>query len=255
MNIAASPRPAPAIHRVSHLHLISHKLCPYVQRSVITLIEKGVPYARTDIDLAAKPEWFREISPTGKVPLLQIDNRHTLFESAVICEYLDETTETPLLPQDPLERARHRAWIEFGSAILNQIARLYSVNDETGFDDVRTTLRESFQRLEPVVVTPYFTGTEFGLVDAVFGPIFRYFDVFESVTDLGIFDGLPNVRYWRQSLRERESVRQAVGADYPQTLIAFVEARNSWLARLLQAKSRSPAQPLSAAVHNNHPAP
>jgi len=251
MNIETNPVQA-GTHR-SALHLISHSLCPYVQRSVITLIEKGVPYSRTDIDLAAKPEWFKRLSPTGKVPLLRIDDRHTLFESAVICEYLDETTEQPLLPRDPLERARHRAWIEFGSAILNQIARLYSVNDEAGFDDVRMTLRESFRRLEPVVATPYFTGTEFGLVDAVYGPIFRYFDVFESVTDLRIFDGLPNVLRWRQALRERESVKRAVGADYPQALTAFVQARNSRLARLLSPKNRTPVRPLSAAAHDSHP--
>ncbi|GGB99107.1 glutathione S-transferase [Marinobacterium zhoushanense] len=217
-----------------HLHLVSHKLCPYVQRSVITLIEKGVPYTRTDIDLAAKPEWFRELSPTGKVPLLQIDHRHTLFESAVICEYLDEITEKPLLPEEPLQRAQHRAWIEFGSAVLNLIARLYNAGYEVDFDAARQALRERFLRLEPVIAAPYFTGTAFGLVDAVYGPIFRYFDVFESRTDLGIFDGLPNVQHWRQSLRQRESVRQAVDPDYPQALIAFVQARNSWLARLLQ---------------------
>ena len=48
------------------LKLISHKLCPYVQRAVIALTEKGVPFERIDIDLANKPEWFRRVSPLGK---------------------------------------------------------------------------------------------------------------------------------------------------------------------------------------------
>ncbi|WP_171258249.1 glutathione S-transferase N-terminal domain-containing protein, partial [Acinetobacter baumannii] len=39
------------------LKLISHKLCPYVQRAVIALKEKGVPFERIDIDLANKPDW------------------------------------------------------------------------------------------------------------------------------------------------------------------------------------------------------
>ena len=38
------------------LKLISHKLCPYVQRAVIALTEKGIPFERIDIDLANKPE-------------------------------------------------------------------------------------------------------------------------------------------------------------------------------------------------------
>ena len=50
------------------LTLISHKLCPYVQRAVIALNEKGVPFERIDIDLADKPDWFLKISPPGKVP-------------------------------------------------------------------------------------------------------------------------------------------------------------------------------------------
>jgi len=42
---------------------ISHKLCPYVQRAVISLTEKGVSFERIDIDLDNKPDWFLKISP------------------------------------------------------------------------------------------------------------------------------------------------------------------------------------------------
>ncbi len=72
------------------LKLISHKLCPYVQRAVISLTEKGVPFQRIDIDLDNKPEWFLKISPLGKVPVLQVGDK-VVFESAVILEYLEET--------------------------------------------------------------------------------------------------------------------------------------------------------------------
>ena len=84
------------------LHLVSHHLCPYVQRAVIVAFEKGVVLERTSIDLAAKPDWFLVLSPTGKVPLLRVSDdigaHHVLFESAAICEYLDETVASPLLP-------------------------------------------------------------------------------------------------------------------------------------------------------------
>jgi len=52
------------------LVLISHPLCPYVQRAAIVLAEKGVPFERRDVDLADKPEWFLRISPLGKTPVL-----------------------------------------------------------------------------------------------------------------------------------------------------------------------------------------
>jgi glutathione S-transferase len=74
------------------LELVSHALCPYVQRAVIALTEKGIPFTRTVVDLADKPDWFTALSPLGKVPLLKVDGA-VLFESAVICDYLDETIE------------------------------------------------------------------------------------------------------------------------------------------------------------------
>src|SRR6476659_161695 len=108
------------------LTLISHKLCPYVQRAAIALLEKGVPFERINIDLANKPDWFLKISPLGKVPLLRIEGEDgseaVLFESSVICEYLEETQAGAALhPADALTRARHRGWMEFGSSVLSDL--------------------------------------------------------------------------------------------------------------------------------------
>src|SRR5689334_7503095 len=105
---------------MSTLTLVSHHLCPYVQRAAIALDEKGVTFERINIDLANKPDWFKAISPLGKVPLLQVGDA-VIFESAVILEYLEETAPNPLHPADPLRRAEHRGWIEFGSSVLNDI--------------------------------------------------------------------------------------------------------------------------------------
>src|SRR5258708_39101043 len=96
------------------LKLISHKLCPYVQRAVIALTEKGTPFERIDIDLANKPEWFLKLSPLGKTPVLLV-GEVAIFESAVLLEYLEETHPYQLHPADPLLRAEHRSLIEFGS--------------------------------------------------------------------------------------------------------------------------------------------
>src|SRR5437588_5624429 len=92
------------------LTLISHKLCPYVQRAVIALSEKDVPFERIDIDLAAKPDWFKVLSPLGKTPVLRVGTR-AVFESAVILEYLEDTQPNPLHPAEPLRRAEHRSAI------------------------------------------------------------------------------------------------------------------------------------------------
>src|SRR6185437_8864258 len=135
------------------LKLISHKLCPYVQRAVIALTEKGVPFERIDIDLASKPDWFLMISPLGKTPVLVVGD-HAIFESAVILEYLEETQAKPLHPADALRRAEHRSFIEFGSAMLNDIAGLYAASDEAAFKAKATQLEQRFAWLETRVVGP-----------------------------------------------------------------------------------------------------
>lgn len=215
------------------LTLISFDLCPYVQRAAIALAEKGVPFERRDVDLANKPAWFMAISPLGKVPLLQVDN-DVLFESAVIVEYLDETRGPKLHPEDALIRARHRAWMEFGSSILADIWTIETTPDQAVFDAMVQTLREKFVRLEGELDTgPWFAGEAFSLVDAVFAPAFRYFDVFDRFVDIGVFTDLPKVQAWRRALSARPSVRDAVAADYEAKLEAFLRGQKSWLATQL----------------------
>jgi glutathione S-transferase len=214
------------------LKLISHKLCPYVQRAVIALTEKGTPFERIDIDLANKPEWFLKLSPLGKTPVLLVGET-AIFESAVILEYLDETEPKPLHPADPLRRAEHRAWIEFGSAVLGDIAGFYAAADEVTFKAKTAQLEQRFARLETrVAADPWFDGSEFSLVDAVFGPVFRYFDLFDGIADFGILSDKPKLARWRKSLAARPSVRAAVSADYPALLRDFLKRRNSWISRL-----------------------
>ncbi len=216
------------------LDLVSHHLCPYVQRAVIALTEKGVPHRRIDVDLADKPDWFRAISPLGKVPLLRVQlgsgREAIVFESAVICEFLEETQPEPLHPAEPLVRAQHRAWIEFASAALNDVAGFYNAPDAAALEAKRVRLIERFAWLERHVSDgPYFSGACFSLVDAAYGPLFRYFDTFERIGAFDFFTGLPRVRAYREALAARASVRTAVAEDYPDRLMAFLKNRGSYL--------------------------
>ena len=219
------------------LKLISHKLCPYVQRAVIALNEKGVAFERVDIDLANKPAWFLKISPLGKVPVLTVASDEgdiALFESNVICEYIEETQGgAKLHPQDPLQRAQHRAWMEFGSAILADLWGLETTNDAAIFEGKREAVAAKFARVEAALgAGPFFAGRDFSLVDAVFAPIFRYFDVFDEFIDLAVFAKTPKLRKWRAELAKRPSVKAAVGSDYPELLRAFLVRYDAHLLKL-----------------------
>ena len=214
------------------LTLISHKLCPYVQRAVVSLTEKGVPFERIDIDLDNKPDWFLKISPLGKVPVLRVGDK-AVFESAVILEYLEDTQPHPLHPHDPLTRAEHRAWMEFGSTVLGDIWGLETATDETTFKAKAKQSEARFARLETrLVAAPWFDGEKFSLVDAVFAPAFRYFDVFDKIGDFGILSNKPKIARWRAALAARPSVKSAVSPEYPDLLRAFMRKHNAYLSRL-----------------------
>jgi glutathione S-transferase len=219
------------------LKLISHKLCPYVQRAVVALNEKGVPFERIDIDLANKPDWFLKLSPLGKVPVLAVRTEKgevALFESNVICEYIEETQGgMKLHPEDALKRAEHRAWMEFGSAVLGDLWGLETTTDPATFESKRQALVAKFARVEAALgAGRYFAGEAFSLVDAVFAPVFRYFDLFDELTEHGIFRDVPKVRAWRAELAKRPSVRTAVDAGYPQLLRAFLVRHDAHLLKL-----------------------
>jgi glutathione S-transferase len=213
------------------LVLVSHTLCPYVQRAAIVLAEKGVPFERRDIDLANKPGWFLKVSPLGKTPVLLVSDE-AIFESAVICEYLEETAPPRLHPANPLQRAHHRSWMEFGSSLLNLIAAFYNAADESALVARAAEIKSRLKQIEAALGEgPYFAGGSFSVVDAVFGPVFRYFDVFDVIAEFGFWDDVPKVQHWRRALAMRPSVAQAVRSDYPELLVQFLLARRSALSR------------------------
>jgi glutathione S-transferase len=213
------------------LTLVSHALCPYVQRVAIVLREKRIAFERRDVDLGNKPSWFSNISPLGKTPVLIVNN-DAIFESNVICEYLDDTIAPRMHPALPLQRARHRAWMEFGSSVLNSIAAFYSAPDEPSLAKQANHIRDRLAQLEAELGDgPYFAGEMFCIVDAVFGPVFRYFDVFDAFADFEFFRGLPKLSKWRAALATRQSVLSAVPGDYNALLRTFLFSRNSALSK------------------------
>ena len=228
---------------MSGLTLVSHHLCPYVQRAAIALSEKGVGCERIAIDLGAKPEWFKAISPLGKVPLLKVarpgHDEAVLFESAAICEFIEETQGGAALhPQHAIERAQHRAWIEFASSILSDVYAIETTPEAALFERKRQALASKFARLDEVLGSgPFFAGACFSLVDAAFAPVFRYFDVFDAIADFGILRAKPKVDAWRRALAERPSVRAAVASDYPERLWQFLVAQDSHLRSMMRTEA------------------
>lgn len=214
--------------------LISFVLCPFVQRSVITLKEKRVPFEITYIDLQNPPEWFPAISPMGKVPVLRVDENRGLFESAVINEYLDETNPPPLHPQDPWRRAHNRAWIEFGSNLIGRQYRLLMAPDEDGLIQERDGLLADLRYVEQQLGEgPFFNGAAFSLTDTAYAPLFMRLDLIERRHPQGLFAQTPKVGAWRDALLARPAVRESVVTDFEERFNAYFAAQGGYLGKYL----------------------
>lgn len=218
------------------LTLVSAPLCPFVQRAAITFIEKDAPFERVHIDLTRKPDWFLDISPLGRVPLLKVERPEepdaVLFESSVISEFIDETQAGPKLhPADPVERAVHRAWMEFGSSLLTDLYVIQTTREESAFDARQKALAEKAARVEAVLSPdgPYFAGASFSLVDAVFAPAFRIVDAIAAIVGVDLLPPLPRLSAWRLALAARPSVTAAVADDYLARFEDFIRGQNGHL--------------------------
>ena len=210
------------------LHLISFKTCPFVQRAVITLKHKNIDFDITYIDLAEPPDWFIELSPLQKVPVLKVDDE-VLFESAVINEYLDEITGGDLQPRDPLARAKNRAWVEFASNMLCNLYMMKMSKDEERYLHYRKQLEDQLQRVEKRLGDgPWFNGDEFSLADTAFAPLFRQDSVAQN--QLSVIDAAttPKVAAWAERLLALPEVRDSVVDEFEDLYIASLQKNGSY---------------------------
>ena len=87
-------------------------LSPFVRKLRLFLAEKGLEYQLEIITPFGQPEWYRELSPLGRIPALK-DDDFALADSSVICHYLEEKHPDlePLYGSTPAQRARIN-WLE-----------------------------------------------------------------------------------------------------------------------------------------------
>ena len=155
------------------LKLCGFRISNYHNKVRLALLEKGVPHEEDPTCFPSqKDEWVGR-SPMGKVPVLEA-NGTTISESEVICEYLEDAfPQKPLLPKDPVARARVRELITHMELHMELVARrLYpavffggKASDETR-EQVQKDLAKGIRTLQRLAkFDPYIAGPELTLAD------------------------------------------------------------------------------------------
>ena len=201
------------------LELISFKICPFVQRAVITLLYTSTPHRVTYIDISSPPDWFTKISPFGKVPVLKVDGKHIIFESAVIDEYLNEVHCEGLLPKDPLLRAIDRSWIDFGSNLLLDFSGLIHANSADKYSQQLNSVTKQIDWLEKKLGQgPYFNSDTFSLVDIAYAPLFMRTQILKLTEQLYPEIQYPRVSSWADQLLAIDVLPKSVVSNFKEIL-------------------------------------
>jgi len=216
------------------LELISFPTCPFVQRAVILLLEKNIPYTVRYIeDLENPPEWFIRISPRERVPVLVAEGI-SLFESQAICEFLDETASgSELMSKNAIERARDRAWFAFASEDLFYPAYHLSYGkDESTVLEARKSLRNSIERLNVELNSRDYlsgSGEKFGMADVAMAPFLYRAEWFRQKQWVNLFKGYSHVQHWAERLISRPSVQNSIPKDFHERSLADMKESNAWI--------------------------
>lgn len=238
------PEPTGAAAKLAEAHSAEHALklyggwfCPFVQRAWITLEEKGVrDYQYVEINPYRKDPEFLALNPRGLVPTLAVpvgeskQAQKPLYESLVLCAYLDEAYDGEgvqrLLPEDVYERARARLWIDHvATRIIPSFYKLLQHTPEKPFslDDARAQLHEHLRTFIAEMADgdgPWFYGETFSSVDIALAPWAKRLWLIDHYKEGGT--GIPasgedetwgRWRRWMEAVSGRKSVQDTLSSD------------------------------------------
>lgn len=200
---------------------------------------KNLEFEVTYLNRGEKPDWFLEISPHGLVPVLKVDD-DALFESNAIVEYLDETVEPKMHPEDPIKRARNRAWTDFVPDWSQAFGRFnYAKNKESQAEALKM-LRKTVAKLEEAIAKdrgndgPYFNGDTLSLVDAAYAPFLQRFRIVETLVNSGLLNDFPLVDTWADALMRNEYIKNSVPPDFEKVFMENMIHRETYAATRLE---------------------
>ncbi len=197
----------------ARFEVVSSSSCPFAQRTRMALLEKGIPFSVAEISLDDKPDWFLAISPYSKVPLLR-DGDAVIFESAVIGEYLEEVCpEPPLMPADPVSRAKVRVWVDFANVrFIPHVYKLMMAQEPDAQKQqtelLFTALRQMEEHLAGADAGRFWIGDQLTYADLAFYPHLERFCAVEHYRGVTVPDDCARLKAWFAMMSARESAQK-----------------------------------------------
>jgi glutathione S-transferase len=196
------------------LKLCGFHVSNYHNKVRIALLEKDIPFEEDPTCRPSQKDEFLARTPIGKVPWIELDGGRRVSESHVICEYLEDAyPQKPLLPKDPLERAKVRELIVYLELHLELVVRrLYpslffggNPLSDGAKQAIEADLAKGIRALKALgKFSPYLSGDALTLADCA---AFVHLPLVSLSTKLAygrdFLDDLPQVKPYIKMLGER----------------------------------------------------
>nr|CAJ81793.1 Novel glutathione S-transferase omega protein [Xenopus tropicalis] len=214
-----SPAPGPVSEET--IRVYSMRFCPYAQRARLVLAAKGIKHEVININLKNKPDWFIEKSPFGLVPSLETSSGQVIYESPIVCDYLDEVYPgKKLTPADPFQKAQQKMIVEHFSKISTLFYKiLLAKKNNEDVSGVKAEVQEKLVKLDEILAKQnglFFGGSDVSMVDYMIWPWFERLIIFDSKDCL---NKTPHIDKWYQQMLQDPAVK----ATYiePDLLLGF----------------------------------
>lgn len=168
------------------MKLIGSLASPFVRKARIVLAEKKIDYQLVLEDVWAPETTIHAFNPLGKVPCLVMEDGEAVFDSRVICEYVDTLSPVGrLIPQSGRERVEVRCWEALSDGVLDAalLIRLENTQREHGERSECWLARQRRKIDEGVAAMsqglagkPWCANNHFSLADVAVGCALGYLD-------------------------------------------------------------------------------
>ena len=209
------------------LILYGAPLSPFYRKVEMLLREKGVPFEPEAVNILPMPDWFKEISPAHRIPVLRDTDlgaegvSGTIPDSSAICAYLEAKYPEPgLYPKDPFLYARALWYEEYadsemagaiGMGIFRPIMFPRFAGKEPDLDTARKTWQKKLPRyfdyLEGEIAgREFLVGETLSIADIAVGC---------QLMNLSVVAGLPDAARWPElvAYAEKQLARPSVASN------------------------------------------
>ena len=193
------------------MKLVGSKTSPYVRKCRVILAERTLPFEFVEESAWNAGTTVPRYNPLNKVPALVMDDGESIYDSRVICEYLDAISGGGLLPADPAQRARVRRYEALGDGLADAgITIFLERKREGGRQDPAWIARQldkvnaAVSTIETALGSRLFLGgdqpdmADIACACALFWSEFR-------MPELGVRQANPRIKAWAERMESRPS--------------------------------------------------